>query len=96
VDTGAWDVSEALGSTGVAPNLQKRFTCRDRGADAQRRCAELQLSFSSQHPGVVNVVMCDGSVRSVEESIDALTWSNLGTRGGQVLPLKKTSGPAAN
>jgi prepilin-type N-terminal cleavage/methylation domain-containing protein/prepilin-type processing-associated H-X9-DG protein len=35
---------------------------------------------SSYHSGVVNVVLCDGSVRSVSDSIDAMTWLALGTR----------------
>lgn len=32
----------------------------------------------SRHPGGVNVVLCDGSVRFVPDSIDITTWQNLG------------------
>jgi prepilin-type N-terminal cleavage/methylation domain-containing protein len=78
VDTTASDVSEALGSTGVRPNLQQLYRCGDGAPNAQ--CQQLQLSFSSAHRGVVVVVMCDGSVQSVEDDIDAGVWSNMGTR----------------
>lgn len=36
----------------------------------------------SQHPGGVNVAMCDGSVRFVSESISQATWRSLGSRNG--------------
>jgi len=74
------DLSEALGSTGVLPNLHKqpaRFNC---GTPASYECQALQLSFSSEHPGVTQVVMCDGSVQTIQESIDSEVWSKMGTR----------------
>jgi hypothetical protein len=40
----------------------------------------LQLSFSSEHPGIVQVAMCDGSVQQVEDGIDEFVWSKMGTR----------------
>ena len=41
---------------------------------------------SSRHPGGVNVLLGDGSVRFVKESIDLATWRGLGTRsGGEIL-----------
>lgn len=46
----------------------------------QSDCEALQLSFSSDHTAIVQVVMCDGSVQAIEESIDAATWSAMGTR----------------
>ena len=36
----------------------------------------------SHHPGVVNVTLCDGSVRSVSEDIDPRVLDNLATRNG--------------
>ncbi|MEZ6090987.1 MAG: DUF1559 domain-containing protein [Pirellulaceae bacterium] len=40
----------------------------------------------SNHPGVVGVAMCDGSVHFVSETIDLATWRWLGSRNdGQVL-----------
>jgi prepilin-type N-terminal cleavage/methylation domain-containing protein/prepilin-type processing-associated H-X9-DG protein len=44
------------------------------------------ITASSRHPGVVNVVMCDGSVRTVKNSIDPTTWWAIGTNaGGEVV-----------
>jgi prepilin-type N-terminal cleavage/methylation domain-containing protein/prepilin-type processing-associated H-X9-DG protein len=41
---------------------------------------------SSRHPGVVNVLMCDGSVRSGKSSIDRFVWRAIGSKaGGEVV-----------
>ncbi|WP_435016399.1 DUF1559 domain-containing protein [Tundrisphaera sp. TA3] len=41
---------------------------------------------SSRHPGVVNVLLADGSVRAVKGTIDQKTWAAVGTRdGGEVI-----------
>ncbi len=46
------------------------------------------VNASSFHLGGVNVLLCDGSVRPVTNSIDLPTWRALGTRsGGEVLTL---------
>jgi prepilin-type processing-associated H-X9-DG protein len=37
---------------------------------------------SSQHPGGVNVLMGDGSVRFIKNSVNVTTWWGLGTRNG--------------
>lgn len=43
-------------------------------------------SFSSRHPGGMNALMGDGSVRMIANSIAATTWVSLGTRaGGEVI-----------
>jgi prepilin-type N-terminal cleavage/methylation domain-containing protein len=86
---GIGDPSEGLGSTGVDPNLHKNeqvvLRCRGSTAGAGAHvtggdCEELQLSFSSEHPGIVQVVMCDGSVQIVQDDIDYDPWSAMGTR----------------
>jgi prepilin-type N-terminal cleavage/methylation domain-containing protein/prepilin-type processing-associated H-X9-DG protein len=44
------------------------------------------LTANSHHPGGVNLLMCDGSVRFIKDSISAQTWWALGTRmGGEVI-----------
>ena len=35
---------------------------------------------SSRHPSIVNVLLADGSVRQIGNSIDVATWWGLGTR----------------
>jgi prepilin-type N-terminal cleavage/methylation domain-containing protein/prepilin-type processing-associated H-X9-DG protein len=41
---------------------------------------------SSRHPGVVNVLFADGSVRSVKNGINLVVWRALGTKaGGEVV-----------
>ena len=72
------DASECLGSTGVRPNLHITNRCGDGASNEE--CQALQISFSSAHRGIVNVVLCDGSVQRVEEEIDAEIWSEMGTR----------------
>ncbi len=44
------------------------------------------FTASSRHPNIVNVMMADGSVRQIGNSIDLRTWWGLGTRSlGEVL-----------
>ena len=46
----------------------------------------MALAASSYHPGGVNAVFADGSVRFVKNTINAATWRNLGTiAGGEVV-----------
>jgi prepilin-type processing-associated H-X9-DG protein len=37
------------------------------------------FTASSRHPGLVNVLFCDGSVRSIKDSISRDPWWALGT-----------------
>ena len=74
------DSSECLGSTGVPPNLQLLYECGNGAPDSE--CQALQISFSSNHRGLVNVAMADCSVRGVEQEIDEKVWSEMGTRSG--------------
>ena len=44
------------------------------------------IASRSYHPGGVNTVFCDGSVRFVKSSVNAATWLALGTiKGGEVI-----------
>jgi prepilin-type processing-associated H-X9-DG protein len=46
----------------------------------------MQVPPSSQHPGGVNVLFGDGSVRFIKSTIGLSTWRSIGTRnGGEVL-----------
>jgi prepilin-type N-terminal cleavage/methylation domain-containing protein len=47
-------------------------------------CFGLQLSFSSNHSGgVVQVVLCDGSVTQISEDVDLDVWEQMGTRSSK-------------
>jgi prepilin-type processing-associated H-X9-DG protein len=44
------------------------------------------ITATSNHPGGVNVLFCDGSVHFIKDSIDVQTWWALGTRNqGEIL-----------
>jgi prepilin-type N-terminal cleavage/methylation domain-containing protein/prepilin-type processing-associated H-X9-DG protein len=44
------------------------------------------ITARSYHPGVVNAVFMDGSVRPVSDNIDLATWRAMGTRsGGEII-----------
>ncbi|MFV2067647.1 MAG: DUF1559 domain-containing protein, partial [Pirellulales bacterium] len=47
------------------------------------------VTARSYHPGVVNVVMMDGSVHAVPDSIERTVWQALATRNGsEIVPNK--------
>jgi type II secretory pathway pseudopilin PulG len=48
-------------------------------------CEGVQISFSSEHSGIVQVLMCDGSVQAIDENIDPLIWQDMGTRADKYL-----------
>ena len=73
------DLSEAIGSTGCPlnaefdPNMNSSFD-------------EVELSFSSRHPGGAQLAFADGHARFVPETLDRETFSQIGTRnGGEVV-----------
>ena len=83
------DLSEALGSFGVPLNMQTRFKNQNPCANMSVRspsmadCQALQLSFSSAHPGGINICLCDGSVKFLEDATDEEILTAYGTRASQ-------------
>ncbi|MFM7866117.1 MAG: DUF1559 domain-containing protein, partial [Planctomycetaceae bacterium] len=73
--TNMGDMSEALGSTGVAMNLKKP-------AVGSTAFAAWEISFGSRHTGGAQFGMADGSVRFISENVDLKVYSALGTRDG--------------
>ena len=70
------EISESMGSTGVAINSYKLSVFVD----------EKELAFSSHHPAGVHVVFADGAVSFVAENIDRNPWSAMGTcNGGDIV-----------
>jgi prepilin-type N-terminal cleavage/methylation domain-containing protein/prepilin-type processing-associated H-X9-DG protein len=75
-------------NTVVPPNGGGQYTwngCRADGCCVQTQGAHY-LPATSNHPGGVNVLFCDGSVRFVKNSISYGTWWALGTKAnGEVI-----------
>lgn len=71
------DFSESLGSTYYKINPK----------DAAHNSTEREIAFSSYHSGGANVVLADGSVKFVSETVDLVNvWRALGSRnGGEVV-----------
>ncbi|MSR30805.1 MAG: DUF1559 domain-containing protein [Gemmataceae bacterium] len=53
-----------------------------REGNANNRITYAAVTARSYHSGVVNAVFMDGSVRSIQNSIDLNSWRALGTRSG--------------
>ena len=65
----------------VFPGGGCRFNCAGCGIDSS-----FSYGVSSNHPGGANVLMSDGSVRFIKDSVARLTWWALGTRnGGEII-----------
>jgi prepilin-type processing-associated H-X9-DG protein len=84
-----WGASSmTLFNTIVPPNSQQFpwNSCRDQCAGCGPDDAEFS-NAQSNHPGGVNVLFTDGSVRFIKDSIGQRTWMAIGTKnGGEVLP----------
>jgi prepilin-type N-terminal cleavage/methylation domain-containing protein/prepilin-type processing-associated H-X9-DG protein len=78
-----WDVGYAADTRYnhvMPPNAQ---SCDGDDDDAGRQTAE---TASSRHPGGVNVLFMDGSVKFIKNSVNMTTWWALGTRAaGEVI-----------
>jgi prepilin-type N-terminal cleavage/methylation domain-containing protein/prepilin-type processing-associated H-X9-DG protein len=61
------------------PNGQ---TCAGLGFPGTMANMPMQVPPSSRHPGGVNVMMGDGSVKFIKSSVSLPTWRALGTRAG--------------
>jgi prepilin-type N-terminal cleavage/methylation domain-containing protein/prepilin-type processing-associated H-X9-DG protein len=71
----------SLFNTVMTPNGGGQFTFNTcRVGCCQQAQAAHYLPASSNHPGGVNVLFCDGSVRFVKNTINYQTWWALGTR----------------
>jgi prepilin-type processing-associated H-X9-DG protein len=73
--------SDSLFNTVVTPNSQVYpwSWC----SDAPSPNNEIEIARAgSSHPGGVNVLLADGSVRFIKNSIDQFTWFALGTKAG--------------
>ena len=82
-------MSEAMGSFGVPLNMQTRFNNQNPcSSPSNPDCQALQLSFSSAHVGGINICLCDGSVKYLEDDTDEEILTAYGTRASQELLIK--------
>jgi prepilin-type N-terminal cleavage/methylation domain-containing protein/prepilin-type processing-associated H-X9-DG protein len=63
-----------------------KHTCAGTGFPGNMANMSMQVPPSSYHPGGVNTLFGDGTVRFVKDTVDLMVWRGLGTRnGGEVL-----------
>lgn len=65
--------------------------CSDAGFDHYQSegIVSFSMTLRSNHPGGVNALMMDGSVRFVKDAISLPTWRSLGSRsGGEIIPVE--------
>lgn len=66
------EMSECLGTTAVGINLY-RF-------HPNTFIENIELGYSSRHPGIIQGVFADGHVQTIQNSVDSKVWSAAGTR----------------
>ena len=71
----------------MTPNSQScSFNYIQSNGNSDRNHPMGALTAGSRHPGVVNVLFCDGSTRAIKSSIANTVWWALGTKaGGEVI-----------
>lgn len=87
----AWDGTRLFfwlrASVPNGPVMNGRFTPKDPYPDLWGKSNKITAA-RSRHPGGVNIALCDGSVRFVDDAIDSSTWHALWTRAGGEVPAK--------
>src|SRR5437764_5454313 len=85
-EKGSWWIygGTSIYSHTIPPNLKACDHLDDSHQDV--RGSVTTVPASSYHPGGVNVVLADGSVRFIKSSVNYLTWYALATQaGGEVI-----------
>jgi prepilin-type N-terminal cleavage/methylation domain-containing protein/prepilin-type processing-associated H-X9-DG protein len=75
-------MTQTLFNTVVTPNAKKWTHCSNTGSTTMAPFS----NANSFHPGGVNTLLADGSVRFIKDSVNQQTWWGLGTRAsGEVI-----------
>ena len=83
---GLGTIGMGMGTTIVPPNGTVWNGCRFSGNATYNSDGSAYVNATSYHPGGVNTLFADGSVRFIKNSINMVTWMSLGTRGnGEVV-----------
>lgn len=90
-DNNFWVANGSVAGTAIPMNrLTERAPCTDQegrlpsfgSLDIGCRFSYAAAGFKSEHPGGVNFLFCDGSVRFIKESIARPTYAALGSKAG--------------
>jgi prepilin-type N-terminal cleavage/methylation domain-containing protein len=82
----SWVMGEMCCTTYNHVDVPNAHTCAGLGFPGTMANMPMQVPPSSKHPGGVNLLMGDGTVRFVKDTISLATWRALGTRnGGEVV-----------
>jgi prepilin-type N-terminal cleavage/methylation domain-containing protein/prepilin-type processing-associated H-X9-DG protein len=79
----SWVMGENCCTTYNHVATPNRNTCGGTGFPGTMTNMAMQVPPSSRHPGGVNVLMCDGAVRFIDDNVELEIWRALGTRNGQ-------------
>ncbi len=78
----SWVMGEMCCTTYNHMDTPNTVTCAGIGFQGNMSNMPMQVPPSSRHPGGVQCVMGDGSVRFVRDGIDLPTWRSMGTSSG--------------
>jgi prepilin-type N-terminal cleavage/methylation domain-containing protein/prepilin-type processing-associated H-X9-DG protein len=78
----SWVMGEMCCTTYNHVSTPNTTSCAGIGFPGNMANMAMQVPPSSNHPGGVNLLMGDGSVRFMQNSVDLITWRSLGTRNG--------------
>ncbi len=82
----SWVMGEMCCTTYNHVETPNKQTCAGTGYPGTMANMPMQIPPSSRHPGGVNALMGDGTVRFIKDSVNITTWRALGTRnGGEVI-----------
>ena len=82
----SWVLGEMCCTAYNHVDTPNKHTCAGTGFPGSMANMPMQVPPSSRHPGGVNTLMGDGTVRFIKDGVDLTTWRALGTRnGGEVI-----------
>jgi prepilin-type N-terminal cleavage/methylation domain-containing protein len=76
----AQTVVSGTGTPAGGPYIGDFVSCREGGAACAGLPTYAAVTARSFHPGIVNILMMDGSVRTAASNVDLTVWRNLGAR----------------
>lgn len=78
----SWCMGEMCCTTYNHVDVPNSITCAGIGFPGNMSNMSMDVPPSSRHPGGINCLMGDGSVRFVRETVDLSTWRAMGTMNG--------------